>query len=196
MSDAIDNEIIEEEAEIDMIVEDGTCVENANSYVTLDFADSYMFSTDHKEWKDMTENDKKALIIRATTYIDSVYSKYGWHGRRKFREQELAFPRVEIIDKDGFEVVGIPKVLKQAVCECAILAVSEQLFTTKSSSGDIKKEKVDVIETEYFNSSESSTKYISRYEVLDSMLSGLYRTTKEEHRNKKVRFTNMIGGLL
>ena len=39
-----------EEKEISLIVEDGSCVPNANCYVSLDFADEYMHNTGKTGW--------------------------------------------------------------------------------------------------------------------------------------------------
>ena len=140
---------IKTEKEVTLIVEDGSCVPSANCYVGLDFADEYMLNTGRSDWFNKTESEKKSCLINATSYIDRTYSKIGWKGQKKYhRQQSLCFPRVELYDRDGDEVLGIPDELKKAVCEGAYLATSTNLFSVKDDSGTIKSQKVDVIEVE------------------------------------------------
>lgn len=186
---------IAEEKEVSLIVEDGSCVPNANSYVTLEYADAYMGNTGRKSWFGKTDDEKKAYLINATAYIDRTYSKLGWKGIKKYhRNQALCFPRVELYDKDGFEVKDIPEELKKAVCEAGFIAISNSLFSINSSTGDVKRKKAETLEVEYFSSSESSTDYISRFTVLDSLLSDFYKTKNSGNRVKRAIHTDLLGG--
>lgn len=155
------------------IVEDGTCVENANSYVSLEEASQYMTNKNREDWLALTDAEKKASLIKGTQYVDNQFT---WKGRRKYYEQNLAFPRVKLIDLDGFLVEGIPKRLKEAVCEAAFYGYqsSVDLFTTHNENGAVKRQKVDVVEVEFFDSTETAVDYISRYAALDALLRGLY----------------------
>lgn len=157
------------------IVEDGTLVKGANSYVTVEDAISYNISRGRDKWGDLSSQKQSSALVKATQYIDGMYR---WKGRRKFESQELAFPRVMIRDIDGFEVTGIPKKLKDAVCEAAykVAEEEEELFTQYDANGDIKRQRVEgAVEVEFFNKKESSASdRITRWEVLDAMLRGLY----------------------
>lgn len=193
MADIAENE----ESKVILITEDGSCVPNANCYVTLAYADTYMRNTGRTAWAAKTEDERKAYLINATKYIDRTYSKVGWKGVKKFhRKQPLCFPRVELFDKDGDEVLGIPDELKQAVCEAGFIATTTSLFTTKDASGTIKKQKVDVLEVEYYSESDSSGGYISRFTVLDSLLSDFYKTKNGGSRILRAIHTDLIGGVI
>lgn len=166
----------EEKSPVVLVVEDGTCVAGANSYISLEEAVKYQTERGRAEWLALDDDGRAASIVRATQYVDSLYV---WKGRRKFREQELAFPRVMILDLDGFPVEGVPRQMKQAVLEAAYYGRKAELFTVRSSEDGIVKrdrKKVDVIETEveYFNRDEAEVDYISKYAALDSILRGLY----------------------
>lgn len=190
-------DINEDESEVSLIVEDGSCVPFANSYVSLEYADEYMKNTGRSAWKDKTENERKSFLINATKYIDRTYSQYGWKGQKKYhRKQSLCFPRVELYDKDGDEVLDIPEELKQAVCEAGYINTTvTSLFDIKDSSGTVKRQKVDVLEVEYYSTEESSSdKYISRYTILDSLLAGLYKTKNDYRRIKRAIHTDLLGG--
>lgn len=185
------------EKEVCLIVEDGSCVPNANSYVSLDFADAYMRNTGRSTWFDKTDDERKSYLINATKYIDRTYSKIGWKGQKKFhRRQSLCFPRVELFDKDGDEVLGIPTELKEAVCEAGFISISSSLFDIKDASGTVKRQKVDVLEVEYYSEADSSGGYISRFTVLDSLLSDFYKKKGDGSRVKRAIHTDLLGGVI
>lgn len=186
-----------EEKEISLIVEDGSCVPNANCYVSLDFADEYMHNTGKTGWDTLSENQKKSYLINATNYIDRTYSRLGWKGMKKYRrKQNLCFPRVELYDKDGYEVEGIPDELKKAVCEAGFISINTSLFTVKDASGTVKRQKVDVLEVEYYSEQDASGEYISRFTVLDYLLADFYKTKHDRKRVIRAYHTNLIGGLI
>jgi len=185
------------ENEVILIVEDGSCVPSANCYVSLEYADEYMRNTGRTDWLDKTVNERKSFLINATRYIDRTYSQLGWKGKKKYhRHQTLCFPRVELFDKDGDEVLGIPEELKQAVCEAGYISTSvTSLFDVKDSAGTVKKQKVDVLEVEYYSAADSASgTYISRFTVLDNLLAGFYKTKNSYCRIKKAIHTDMLGG--
>lgn len=188
-------DVVEEENEISLIVEDGSCVPNANCYVSLAYADEYMKNTGRKTWAGLTEDEKKSYLINATSYIDRTYSKLGWKGIKKYhRNQSLCFPRVELYDKDGYEVEGIPEELKKAVCEASFISTTTSLFSVNSASGEVKRKKADALEVEYFSTSESANNFISRFSVLDSLLSDFYKTKNTGSKVKRVIHTDLLGG--
>lgn len=169
--------------DVEMIVENGTGVPNANSYVDLDFALEYCVTKGYTNWLSLSENEQKTFLIRGTEFVDNFYQ---WKGRRFGQFQSLYFPRVDLYDNDNFPVTGIPARLKKACVEAAFLNASsgsDSLFTTKDENGKIKKQKVDTLEVEYFDSStstsESSVDYTSIYDVLNKLLKGLYKTKDE-----------------
>lgn len=188
-------DIVEREEIINLIVEDGSCVPHANCYVSLDYADEYMKNTGRTSWAALSDNDKKSYLINATNYIDRTYSKLGWKGFKKYRRnQPLCFPRVELYDKDGYEVEDIPEELKKAVCEAGFIATSTSLFTVKDASGTVKRQKVDVLEVEYYSEDKTSGEYISRFTVLDDFLAGFYKTKHDSNRVKRAIHTDLLGG--
>ena len=186
-----------EENKVSLIVEDGSCVPDANSYVSLDYADTYLRNTGRADWFNKTEDERKSLLINATAYIDRTYSKVGWKGMKKYhRNQPLCFPRVELYDKDGDEVLDIPEELKQAVREAGFINTTvSSLFDVKDSAGTVKRQKVDVLEVEYYSQADSTSgNYVSRFTVLDSLLAGLYKTSKDYRRCKRAVHTDLLGG--
>lgn len=168
--------------EIKLSIEDGNGVSDANSYVTLPYFNSYCVSRGYSTVIEQSDYIKKAAIVKAMDYVDNLFD---WKGRRKFRDQPLKFPRIDIRDEDGFCCDSIiPEQLKKAVCEAAFY-VFEQYTLYKQNGYDAvpKKErkKADTveIENEYYSFSDyfgSNNKidYTSKYQALDTMLRGLY----------------------
>lgn len=143
-----------------LIVEDGTGIATANSYIDSSYADAYFLDRDIAEWASLTNKD--ALLIKATDYIETVY--YGkWQGERLTTTQALEFPRV--IDSVD---VGVPDRLKKACCELALKANSGELITDIEQR--VIKKKVAVIETTYAEYSDQTTQYTKVYDLLSEYL--------------------------
>lgn len=177
-----ETEVIEEEKnlpEVNLIVEDGSGISDSNSYCDLDFALEYCVNHGYTSWFDMTEDEQKVYLIKGTSFVDNFYE---WKGLKRTSIQSLEFPRIELIDNNKTEILGIPNNLKKAVIEAAFInasSESDNLFVTKDENGAIKRQKVDELEVEYFSDSESSLstedEYKTTYQVLNKLLKGLYK---------------------
>lgn len=163
---------------IELIVENGKCLDDANSYVSLEFARSYSIARGYNDILVMKDDELKKILIRGTDYVDHIYK---YRGTKCTAQQALSFPRKDLVDDDGFAIEGIPLNLKKAVVEAAkLVRTQDTLFITKNKDGNIKRKKVDVLETEFFESKDDSFEYSTIYEVLNSLLDGLYRTDSEK----------------
>lgn len=165
------------EYNVNLIIEDGTNVPMANSYISLAFADSYAISRNYSTWTTLSDYVKSAAIIKAMDYVDNIFN---WRGQKLYRDQPLSFPRKDIVDDDGYDRTGeIPIQLKKAICEAAFYVYKKfTLYSSQDPNGVLKKDrkKADVteLEKEYFSSSEVTIDYTSAYEALDTMLKGLF----------------------
>ena len=181
-------------------VEDGTCVSGANSYISLEEADQYQTNKNRTDWLALSDDEKKSWIIKGTQYIDKLYT---WKGQRLWEQQVLSFPRCRriqgqsypLIDLDGFQIKGVPRQIKEAVCEAAFYGyqAGEELFTVyENETSKLKREKKVVSgavekELEWFDDTESVTEYISKYTSLDSILRGLYVEKGESNNSVNCR---------
>jgi hypothetical protein len=126
---------------VSLIVEDGTGLATAESYVAVADADAYHTAQGHSTWTGATSLKEQALR-RATSYVDRRY-RWRFYGYRTHgRLQALEWPRMVYSDGnnglagygwvtgygvsfDGlpFDVINnneIPKELTPAVCEAAL----------------------------------------------------------------------------
>lgn len=162
---------------VNLIIEDGSGKESANSYVSLAYADAYAINRNYTTWIGQSDYVKSAAIIKAMDYVDNIFD---WKGRRMHMNQALKFPRVDIVDDDGFDYSGkIPEQLKKAICEAAFYVQRQySLYAKQDPNGVLKKDrkKADVVETEkeYFSKEEVKIDYTSAYESLDTLLRGLF----------------------
>ena len=165
-----------------MVVEDGTIVENANSYVTADFADAYFAERGEASWAELSDEEKEFALTKATDFIDASFK---WRGKRSTQEQPLKFPRVDLVDTDGYEVVGVPAAIKQAVCEAALMVKDgKELFLTKNENGAVTSETIGSLSFSYDNSKLKDD--VSLYDSINLRLRGLVYDNKSRIISGKV----------
>ena len=114
-----------------LIVEDGTTLPvNANSYITLEYANDYNSNRVHGQaWAALTDAVKEQSIIYATQIFENLPK---WNGYPRYnlassqvdnvqKVQYLRWPRSGVVDRDGYtlDYDRIPDFLKQASAEFA-----------------------------------------------------------------------------
>jgi len=130
---------------IELIVEDGTGLATANSYVTVAEADLFHSTNLYSTLWPADDEQKKKALITATRLIDQQVI---WGGFRKTIGQALQWPRSEVIDPDLQGTVqpyfqdppfvandSIPKFLKDAVCLLALNLVVANREVEPDSQG-------------------------------------------------------------
>lgn len=124
------------------VVETGAGLTNANSYISVADADTYV--ADHGNeavWTSATNAQKEAALRNATQYIDLKYGDKFKSCKTNINSgsrQALQFPRISVIDEDGYlyDDDEIPECLKNAVVEAAlrILAGDDLLGVLESAT--------------------------------------------------------------
>lgn len=143
-----------------MVVEDGTGLSNADSFVSVAYADTYFTTRGVSAWASLT--NKEALLIKATDYIEAVYSE-AWKGVTLNDTQSLSFPR--IID----DATVYPERLLKAVCELALKANSSVLLIDEKQR--VLEKKIDVMTIKYAEYSDQKTQYSMVYGLISPYLS-------------------------
>jgi hypothetical protein len=153
------------------IVEDGTGVSNANSLVSVEFADSYFSDRGNRTWAGTTE-EKQAALVRATDYFETRYSN-ALLSSKTDADQALSFPRVDY--------TLVPAKILKGVSEYAVRALSAALLpdpvSLDSSGRTVKRIRKGLgplaKDIEYADS--SSVKIIKPYPQADSFFSEFIR---------------------
>ena len=154
-----------------MVVEDGTGLETANSYISIVDCDTYHLDRGNTSWTG-TDTVKEAALIKASQYVDGRYRKM-WKGIPLTSIQSLSWPREGIYDERDSEIEGIPNRLKYAVCEAALRALTEDINPDLERGGRIKREKVGPIDTEFADNAPARTSI----PVIADLLTGYLKRT-------------------
>lgn len=83
-----------------LIVEDGTRVAGANSYITLDFANTYHDTLGNLDWAGLDDATKTLNIIIATESMDLIYGGQYMSIMYETTIQGLLWPRYQFMDKN------------------------------------------------------------------------------------------------
>lgn len=133
------------------LVEDGTGLPGANSYVSVADADNLIQTNIHAsaDWLAKSTEDKQALLMSATRYLDD---RTRWYGLRVSATSGLRWPRSNVYDRDGnlIEPNTIPTQLRFATAEMARFNMAEDR-TVERDQDALSRLKADVIELEFVN---------------------------------------------
>lgn len=128
------------------IVEDGTGIPDANSYVTVEEADDYLTQNIHVEakWTALSLDEKQRLLSWASRYLDQHAE---WNGYPTYPTAQLRWPRMFVTNRDRIPIsqYTIPQQIKEATMELARYLLTDDLSEPRAQDG-LKQVKVDVIE--------------------------------------------------
>ena len=131
-----------------LVIEDGSGLPDSNSYVTLDQARAYALARGVELPAD--DAQAEALLIQAMDYLEAQRAKY--QGRKTYPGvQSLQWPRTGVIIDCDYNLPAsvIPTELKAAQMQSSMEVFAGLSLLPSSDGRVVKREKVDVIETEY-----------------------------------------------
>lgn len=151
-----------------LVVEDGSLVDNANTYASLSYVDAFCDELGLVEWASCSTDERNAAILRGMAYIES----FSFKGVKCDAYQSLKWPRSGASDEDGYAIDEdmIPPNLLKAVARAAYEEAVSPGTLQSTRTGGVKREKVDVIEIEYFADSGESEKI---FDAINGYLRGL-----------------------
>lgn len=138
-------------ARVGLIVENGTGMTTANSYSTLEEANTYLYSMQANAdvalvWDSLSNDEKRAALISSTRYLDD---KFRWYGILYTEAQALQWPRTKNYDERGVLITAgtIPSILKKMTATLALYWEKEGgLYNEVSELGPPKSVKTDGFE--------------------------------------------------
>lgn len=120
-----------------LVVEDGTGLPDANSYVSVADCKAYLDARGKTSWGLLTLSAQEASLINATDYLDSKYGP-DLGGARGFTTQALMWPRNYIpFDGEYLPLAPLPMQLIRACCEAAFIASTVDLTAPVDRGGRI-----------------------------------------------------------
>ena len=158
-----------------LVVEDGTGLATAESYLSVADADAYHASrgTAEASWVDLDTEIKEQCLRRATDYLLQTF-RGTWKGVAvKPDTQALDWPRYSVYTDPAVlyarPSTSVPPEVKKACAELALRANSGDLTSDVAPTGAVLSEQVGSIAVTYANASTTQT----RYTAIDRMLGPL-----------------------
>ena len=153
-----------------LTIETGAITPGADSYVSVTDCTTYHAARGNAAWTG-TDAVKEAALLKAAAYLDGHYCNRFKGMKVDPINQAMQWPRAGVVI-DGYTLATdtIPARIIAAQCELALIALSADLAPNVSSG--IKREKLDVIETEYFAGAPAGT---TVYTSVNNLLSDLLK---------------------
>jgi hypothetical protein len=168
-----------------MIVEDGSNVANANSYVTLTEYTTFLDDRGETTLSEADDEQKEFALIKATDYLQQKF-RLLWKGSRVHATQRLDWPRRGVDVPDFFDpffrdLSNIPLSFQDTLfiaeneipyeVKVAQMLIANGTFSGAESTGVLqpslgrvtKREKLGELEVEYFNAEDGSSRQTTIY---------------------------------
>lgn len=149
-----------------LIVEDGSIVTGAESYISVTDASTYHTARGNAAWAALASDTVREQCLRkATDYMEQVY-RSRWQGCRVGETQALSWPRYDV-EVEGYAIDSdvVPDAVKRACAELALKVSSAELLADQSQG--VLSEQVGPIAVTYDKSSPQRV----RYPAIDAVLS-------------------------
>jgi hypothetical protein len=130
-----------------LVVEDGTGLPNADSYISVAEYKAYADGRGY-DYSALTDAQLEQKLREGTQFIDTIQR---FKGIQLVSTQALEWPRSGAYDWSGREVSGVPKRVKDAQAEATYKAQTESLYTDADRGGMIKSESVGPISVTYMD---------------------------------------------
>lgn len=162
-----------------LIVEDGTGLATAEAYASVAELQAHRPRSSFSIPVGATDAQIEAALIRATAAVDG-YMGSRWPGLRLTSAQALDWPRSGAWDRDGWPLTGLPAAVKVAAMEAALVELGSlgALTEPQSRGGQITREKVGPVETEYAKGAPAATMYPAISQALSRIVRGGGVTTE------------------
>lgn len=158
-----------------LVIEDGTIVADADSFVSV--AEIRGYALERGVVLSATDSDVEILARKAMDWFRSIEDTL--NGTRVAKAQTLPYPRCNV-KVYGFDVeeTEIPELVKEIQMQAAFDANTVDLLPTHAATptGAIKKEVVDVLETEYHRPGASAIDFNPYLGKLDELVKPLQAT--------------------
>lgn len=167
-----------------LIVEDGTGLPNAESYISVADADAYLESRGLSAWGPLDVADKEKALRRATDYMSAYYGSR-WKGCRVTSTQSLDWPRYDVPRPDVpggysafpiyYDPAQVPVDVKHACALLALKATTEELAPDQCRP--MIREKVGPLDTTWAQYTVDQKRYRAVDMLLAKFLGGAGRAT-------------------
>jgi hypothetical protein len=166
-----------------LVVENGTGLSTAESYVSADDADTYLVARGAPATWEAASDVKRQQALRVATEWLDARMMYRWLGQVVSASQALAWPRAGVYDINDVYVASdaVPTAVERATAEAAAAFIEDasSLQPGNADAGDVEVETVklgSVTHTRELRSSSGAPQVIA---TVDSILRKLARGPNE-----------------
>ena len=168
-----------------MIVEDGTGVAGANSYATVAEFVAFHTARGNTTLAEADNDQIEAALVKGTDYLVQKFRML-WKGSRALEDQVLDWPRRGVDVPDFFDpfyrdmsnvpisfqdTLFVPENIVLWETKVATFLIAAETFSGALSTGVIqpslgrttKREKLGVLEVEYFDQAQGSSRQTTKY---------------------------------
>ena len=174
---------------ITIIVETGAVATGANSFVSLADFNIYCVDRDY-DVSNSPDETIKAALVRAASYLNTL----PWKGVKTARANPMCWPRygmdtsgwneinqpasswLGVLDAEGYYIgtSEVPGEVVNAQCEATyLILLGKDMEPTLDRGGQVKREKYDVVEFEYFAGASPTTEFKAVTNRLRGLLKGI-----------------------
>ena len=168
-----------------MIVEDGTGVAGANSYATVDEFKAFHTQRGNTTLAEADTDQIESALVKGADYLIQKFRMI-WHGARALEDQVMDWPRRGVAVPDFFDpfyrdLSNVPLSFQDTLfipeneipweVKVANFLIAAETFSGSLSTGVIqpslgrttKREKLGVLEVEYFDQAQGSSRQTTKY---------------------------------
>jgi hypothetical protein len=154
---------------LSLVVEDGSALENSNSYVSLtEFFDYWELRNDSSVAA-LSDEAATAALVDSAQYMDFSYT---WVGDRYSSVQAMSWPRIVFFDRDFRAMFAneVPQRIKDAQCILAReAALNGSLLASIDRGGRVQSEQLGPLAVSYFADAPS----VKEFPLVDRILADL-----------------------
>lgn len=158
-----------------LVVETGAGLETANTYAAAATVLDYCNARGLPNFAALAADAQEPCILRAMRWLEGFY-RNRWRGQRAKEDQALAWPRVNVVDQDGYSVESdeIPQEVISALCEAAEREAAGvgTLDPDLDRGGMVTQEVIGPISVSYHPNAPGG----SQFPAINQLLSGLTRS--------------------
>jgi hypothetical protein len=169
-----------------MIVEDGTGVAGANSYATVQEFKDFHTARGNTVLAEADDDQVESALVKGTDYLEQKF-RLLWKGSRSYATQVLSWPRRGVDVPDFFDpffrdLSNIPISFQDTLfipenevpweTKVANFLIAAETFDASGASTGViqpslgrttKREKLGVLEVEYFDQAQGSSRQTTKY---------------------------------
>lgn len=140
-----------------LVVEDGTGLSTAESYISVADAETRLGNLGDTTFAALSTAEKEEALRKATIYMEGAY-RLRWKGTRLLRAQALSWPRYgAVVDSYDLDSDTVPTEVANACADFALKASTGELLPDQERA--VIREKVGSLETEYGEFSSQTKTY-------------------------------------